>query len=106
MNKKILGVISGLVFAGVTVAIIFFTSNDDPQKKIEAMAAAFIARFMIGFLIPNVELGIDRVLAGVFLGAGLSLPFAIIIGAYAPIVGSGIVGGVIIGLIAKAYSKI
>lgn len=106
MNKKILGIISGLVFAGITVAIIFFTPYEDSQKKIEAMAAAFIARFMIGFLIPNVELGIHRALVGLLLGASLSLPFAILTGAYLPIVGSGIVGGLIIGFITKRYSHL
>ena len=66
------------------------------------MSAAFIERFMIGFLIPNVDLGIHPVLTGLLLGAGLSLPSAIITRAYAPIIGIGIVGSVIIGFIVKA----
>jgi len=66
------------------------------------MTAAFIERFMIGFLIPNVELGIHPALTGLLLGFALSLPSAIITRAYAPIIGIGIVGSVIIGFIIKA----
>jgi hypothetical protein len=66
------------------------------------MSSAFLERFMIGFLIPNVDLGIHPALTGLFLGAGLSLPTAIITRVYAPIIGIGVVGSVIIGFIVKA----
>ena len=75
---------------------------ENNRKRSEAMSAAFIERFIIGFLIPNVELGVHPALAGLLLGAGLSLPSAIITGVYAPIMGIGIAGGVIIGFIVKA----
>jgi hypothetical protein len=72
------------------------------RKKIEAITAAFIERFMLGFLIPNVSLNIHPVTIGALLGLTLSLPSAIITRAYAPIVGIGAAGGIIIGLITNA----
>ena len=74
---------------------------ENSRKRMEAMSAAFIERFMIGFLIPNTEPGIHPALTGLLLGTGLSLPSAIITRAYAPIIGIGIVGSVIIGFIVK-----
>jgi hypothetical protein len=39
---------------------------EDSRKRTEAMTAAFIERFMIGFLIPDVYLGIDPTITGVY----------------------------------------
>jgi len=87
MSKIILGTMCGLVFGIIDVLIMIPLKYENNQKKIEAMSAAFLERFMIGFLIPNVELGIHPALTGLLLGAGLSLPSAIITRAYAPIIG-------------------
>ena len=102
MNKIILGTICGLVFGIIDVLVMIPLKYENNRKGNEAMSAAFIERFMIGFLIPNMELGIHPALTGLFLGASLSLPSAIITRAYAPIIGTGIVGSVIIGFIVKA----
>jgi len=102
MNKIILGTICGLVFGIIDVLVMIPLKYESTRKRNEAMSAAFIERFMIGFLIPNVELGIHPALTGLLLGAGLSAPSAIITRAYAPIIGIGIVGSVIIGLITNA----
>ena len=102
MNKIILGTICGLVFGIIDVLIMIPLKYENNRKRIEAMTAAFIERFMIGFLIPNVSLGIHPALVGLLLGFGLSLPSAIITRAYAPIIGTGMVGSVIIGFIIKA----
>ncbi len=99
MNRIILGAICGLIFGIIDVLIMIPLKYENNRKRNEAMSAAFIERFMIGFLIPNVELGIYPALTGLFLGIGLSLPSAIITRAYAPIIGIGAIGGVIIGLI-------
>jgi hypothetical protein len=72
---------------------------ENSRKKAEAISAAFIERFMIGFLIPNVHLGISAVITGVLLGFILSLPSAIITRAYAPIIATGALGGLIIGIV-------
>jgi len=102
MNKIILGIICGLVFGIIDVLVMIPLKYENKRKRNEAMSSAFIERFMLGFLIPNVDLEIHPALTGLILGAGLSLPSAIIVRVYAPIIGIGIVGGVIIGFIANA----
>ena len=102
MNKIILGTICGLAFGIIDVLIMIPLKYENNRKRNEAMSAAFIERFMIGFLIPNLDLGIHPALTGLLLGAGLSLPSAIITRVYVPIIGTGIVGSVIIGFIVKA----
>ncbi|MDD5748869.1 MAG: hypothetical protein PHP64_07495 [Actinomycetota bacterium] len=101
MSKIILGTICGLVFGIIDVLVMIPLKYENNRKRIEAITAAFIERFMIGFLIPNVSLGIHPALTGLLLGVGLSVPSAIITRAYAPIIGIGIVGSVIIGFIVK-----
>lgn len=68
MNKIILGTICGLVFGIIDVVIMIPLKYENNRKRNEAMSAAFIERFMIGFLIPNVDLGIHPALAGLLLG--------------------------------------
>ncbi len=102
MNRIILGTICGLVFGVIDILVMIPLKYENNRKRIEAMSAAFIERFMIGFLIPNVNLGIHPVLIGVILGFSLSLPSAIITRAYAPIIGIGLAGSIIIGFIVKA----
>lgn len=99
MNKLFLGIICGLIFGIIDVLIMIPLKYENSRKRNEAMTAAFIERFMIGFLIPNVELGIHPATTGLLLGLGLSLPSAIITRAYAPIIGIGMLGGIIIGFI-------
>ena len=99
MNSITLGVICGLVFGIIDVLIMLPMKVEDKRKKIEALIAAFIERFILGFLIPNVTFSIHPIATGAILGLGLSLPTALIVRAYAPILGIGVVGGIIIGLI-------
>lgn len=72
---------------------------ESSSKKRDALLGAFVDRFLIGFLIPNVYIGIPYQISGLLLGIGLSLPSAIITRAYAPITGIGGIGGLVIGLI-------
>ena len=102
MNNITLGIICGIVFGVIDVLVMIPLKFENRRKKLEAMTAAFIERFMLGFLIPNVNLGIHPAITGVLLGIGLSVPTAIITRTYAPIVGIGAVGGIIIGFITKA----
>ncbi len=102
MNKIIFGILCGLAFGIIDVLVMIPLKYENNRKRIEAMTAAFIERFMIGFLIPNVDLGIHPALVGLLLGVGLSLPSAIITRTYAPIIGIGALGSIIIGFVAKA----
>jgi len=99
MESITVGIIFGLVFGLIDVLIMIPLKFEDRQKRYEAMAGAFIDRFMLGFLIPNIDLGINPAITGGLLGLGLGLPSAIITRAYAPIIGIGITGGIILGFI-------
>ena len=102
MDTIRLGVLCGLGFGVVDVLVMLPMKMENRRKKIEAVTSAFIERFMLGFLIPNVSLNMNMIAIGALLGLTLSLPSAIITRAYAPIVGIGVAGGIIIGVIAHA----
>jgi len=102
MARIPLGILCGLIFGGVDVAMMIPLSFPDKRA---AMLGAFIARFALGFVICNIKLPWPGWLAGLLLGILLSLPDAIITKAFAPIVASGAVGGLIIGWIAARYGR-
>ena len=99
MSGIFLGLLCGLAFGTIDVLVMLPIKIDDKRKRLESFAAAFLERFMLGFLIPNVEIGIHPVAVGALLGLGLSLPTAIIVRAYIPIISIGIIGGIIIGFV-------
>ena len=101
MNKITLGLICGLVFGFLDVLIMLPLKFENKRKKYEAMSSAFLERFMTGFIIPNIDLGLHPAAAGCLIGIGLSVPTAIITRAYIPIIGTGVAGGVIIGFVTK-----
>ena len=99
MGSITLGIVCGLIFGIIDVLIMLPIKVADKRKRIESLVAAFIERFMLGFIIPNISIGLHPIASGALLGLGFSLPTAIIVRAYAPIIGIGIVGGAIIGFI-------
>jgi len=99
MSKILFGFICGLVFGIIDVIVMIPLKFDDRRKRIEAMSSAFIERFMLGFIIPNIDIGLNPAIAGGLLGIGLSLPASIITRAYIPINAIGLVGGIVIGVI-------
>lgn len=96
MTRWKIGLIAGLLFAIVDIIPMFFMEL--PEQNI-AIIGAFVNRFSIGFLIPVTSLPMPGWLQGLFLGLLLSLADAIITGVYGPILGTGIIGGTIIGVI-------
>jgi hypothetical protein len=104
MSKILLGLICGLAFGVIDILIMIPLKYESKRKMVEAMSAAFIERFMLGFLIPNVDLGFSPIITGAILGIGLSVPSAIITRVYGPIIGIGLVGGVIIGYVTKVFA--
>ena len=104
MDKITLGIICGVAFGVIDILIMIPLKYESKRKKVEAISAAFLERFMIGFLIPNIDLGISPIITGAILGIALSVPSAIITRVYGPIVGIGLVGGVIIGYVTKAIA--
>jgi len=100
MTALTLGLICGVGYA--TLAAASMIPLDFPDKR-AAILGAFINRFAIGLLIPLVQLPMPAWAKGLTIALLLSLPDAIITKAYAPILGFGALGGVIIGLIAGKF---
>ncbi len=93
MNTVIFGLIAGVVFGAVNVAMMM--PMEFPEKT--ALLAAFFSRFAIGFLIPLVTMPVPSWAVGAIVGVLISLPDAIITKNYAPILGIGLLGGLVIG---------
>ena len=96
MNRVWLGIVCGLAFGLIDVLLMIPMAF--PDKRV-AMTGAFLDRFAIGFLICVVDLPIPGWLTGLLVALLISLPSAVITKAYAPILGLGAVGGIIIGFI-------
>jgi hypothetical protein len=95
MSKVILGLICGLVFGAIDVALMLPMSFPDKRT---ALLGAFASRFAIGLVIGCVQLPYwPGWLIGLFFGLLLSLPDAVITHQYPPILISGALGGLIIG---------
>ena len=96
MSKPMLGILCGLLFGAVSIATMIPLSFEDKRA---AMLGAFINRFAIGVVIGVAALLLPGWLIGLLFGLLLSLPDAIITKAYAPIIGLGTIGGLIIGFV-------
>jgi hypothetical protein len=101
MSRLALGLISGLVFGGLVVAMMLPMTFPDKRA---ALAGAFLNRFGIGVILgaligsPQLtSLGLSGWLIGGAVGLLLSLPDAIITKAYAPILIIGTIGSAVIG---------
>lgn len=101
MSRLPFGLLAGIAYGAITVATMLPMTLPD---KHAALLGAFLNRFAIGLLIPLVQLPAPRWAIGRGLGILLSLPDGIITKAFAPIVGMGAVGGLIIGWLAGRYA--
>ena len=102
MNPVVFGVIAGLLFGAVDVALML--PMDFPDKR-TALLGAFLSRFAIGFLIPLVRLPLPAWATGALVGLLVSLPDAVITGAYAPILATGLIGGLLIGWASGRFAR-
>jgi len=104
MKKTIkYGLIAGLLFGIIDIIPMFFMDGFDNKNL--AIIGAFINRFAFGLLIFTTDFPLKGWLKGLIIGLLLSRPDAIITQAYGPIIGTGILGGIIIGLIEQRTSK-
>lgn len=94
MSNPMWGVVCGLVFGGVSVAMML--PMEFPDKP-TALLGAFLNRFGVGLVIGCVQLPWPGWAIGLLFGLLLSLPSAIITKAYAPILILGCIGGAVIG---------
>lgn len=101
MSRLLFGLIAGVAYG--TLAVVTMLPLSFPDKR-AALLGAFLNRFAIGLLIPIVSAPGPRWLIGLVLGVLLSLPDGIITKAFAPIVGMGALGGLIIGLLAGRFA--
>ena len=102
MPRIWLGIVCGLVFGSLAVAVMVPMTFPD---RTAAMLGAFVNRFAIGLVIGTVRLPWPGWLVGLLFGLLLSLPDAIITYAYVPILGMGTVGGLLIGLVVQKWGK-
>src|SRR5437763_6856050 len=79
VSRLALGLLCGLTFGTVDVALMFPMSFPDKRT---ALLAAFASRLGIGFVIPLVQLPWSDSLIGLGLGLLFSLPDAIVTKAY------------------------
>lgn len=97
MNSVTFGLLAGVIFGAVDVALMIPMKH--PEKG-TAMLAAFLSCFSIGFLIGVIRLPIPPWARGVVVGLLIGVPNAIVTKAYVPIIVTSVVGGAIIGFIA------
>lgn len=101
MSRLAVGLICGLIFGAVDVALMLPMSFPDKRA---ALLAAFLSRFGIGLIIPLVNLPTwPGWLVGVTFGVLLSLPDAIVTKAYVSILIGGAIGGLVIGGITRGW---
>ncbi|MBL7862769.1 MAG: hypothetical protein JNJ65_16505 [Cyclobacteriaceae bacterium] len=98
MTNIVKGLIAGTVFGVISVIPMVSMTFDD---KAVAMTASFISRFAIGFIIINMELPMPGWIKGGLIGLVFSLPDALVTKQYAPILGLGLIGGIICGFLNK-----
>jgi hypothetical protein len=103
MSRLAIGLISGLIFGALDVALMLPMSFPDKRT---ALLAAFLSRFGIGFVIPLVNLPTwPGWIVGIAFGLLLSLPDAVVTKAYVPILIGGAVGGLIIGGVTRGWGR-
>jgi hypothetical protein len=68
MNSIVLGLICGIIFGLIDVLIMLPMNFEDKRKKIEALLGAFIERFMLGFIIPNLDISLHPIATGAIIG--------------------------------------
>jgi hypothetical protein len=101
MNSILFGVLAGLIFGAVDVALMIPMTFPDKRT---AMLAAFCSRFAIGFLIGVTRMPVPGWARGVIVGLLVSIPDAMVTKSYAPILISGAIGGAIIGALAQKFA--
>jgi hypothetical protein len=101
MSRLTFGLIAGTAYGAVAVATMLPLTFTDKRA---ALLGAFLNRFAIGLLIPLVTVSAPRWAIGLALGLLLSVPDGLITKAFAPIVGMGAIGGLLIGWLAGRYA--
>ena len=102
MSKMALGILLGLAAGTVDVMLMIPMAFPD---KLAAMLGAFCSRFALGFFAGTTNLPLHPIFAGILIGVLTSLPDAIITKSYAPIMGTGIIFGALVGWALKTWAR-
>jgi hypothetical protein len=101
MPRVTLGVILGLSIATADVLLMLPLSFADKRT---ALLAAFSSRFALGFFAATTNLRMSSIATGVLVGVLTSIPDAIVTKAYAPILITGVLFGVVAGWIVGRWA--
>ena len=102
MKRPTFGIVGGLVFGAIDVALMLPLHFAD---RATAFAAAFASRFAIGVLAATTQLPLPAWARGLIVGLLISIPDAIITKAYAPILITGVIGGTAISWAAEKWAR-
>ena len=102
MNRALFGIVAGLVFGAIAVALMLPMQFTDKRT---ALLAAFASRFTVGLLAATVQLPMPAWARGLLVGFLVSLPDAIVTKAYAPILIIGSVGGLVVAALAARFAR-
>ncbi len=97
MNRLALGILLGIAFGAIDVAMTVRGTPSDRSWGWQILAQAFFSRFAIGVLGANVSLRMYPMLAGAIVGVLVSLPDAFALQSYLGVIGTGIVFGALAG---------
>ena len=100
MTPIAFGLVAGVGFG--LVAVLLMLPMKFPDKR-TALLGAFLSRFAIGFLIPFCKLPLPMAASGAVVALLISLPDAVITKSYAPILGTGLAGGLLLGWLAGHF---
>jgi hypothetical protein len=103
VNRVVLGILLGVVFGAMDVAMTL--AGNHPDRSASMLLQAFSSRFAIGLLGANVSLGMHPVLAGALAGLLISLPDAFALQSYGGVLGTGLIFGAAAGWAANKWGK-
>ena len=92
--------VAGFSAAVVDTATMIPLRFPSPHEKRQAMTAAFVERFFLGFIVGPLAAGLDTngIFIGAIIGIGTSIGTAIITKTWAPIIIMGLITGLGVGL--------
>jgi hypothetical protein len=99
MSIVAFGILSGAAFAAPTLLIMLPMKWKSIREKFEAILAATLERFTIGFVVVNVQILPIAPLNGLAIGLVMSAPSAIITRAYVPVFIVGALGAALVGFV-------
>jgi len=105
MSRLLLGILSGIVFGIVDVALMIPIPFPPEKDKNLAMAGAFVNCLVVGFVIGAANLSLPGWLSGLIFGIAITLPTAIITRTYVPILPIAAIGGAVIGFVVARWGS-